>query len=95
MIPTPIPTGALVMLATFGIVSVVTHWCLRKYLLAVLCAVVASPIAFLAVCTIQGGLPSPLSLRSVVELAVVALPFAILVGLPFVGYRRFSAAARA
>jgi hypothetical protein len=89
---TNLPTGVIVMFAVAAFVSSVLHWRIKSYLLAAAASLVAAPAAFILVCTLQSGFPKDTTPRAFLIFALMALPFALLVGIPFVVYRHRRAA---
>ena len=89
---TSLPTGVVVMFAVAAFVSAVIHWRIKSYLLAATASLVASPAAFVLVCTLLAGFPKDTTPRALLILALMALPFALLVGIPFLVYRRLHTA---
>jgi len=83
-----VPTGAIIMFAVAFAVAALTHWKVKKILLASAVSTIVSPVVFLLVSIFQAGLPEQFSPTDILVLSGMALPPSLVVGLVFYISRR-------
>lgn len=85
---TDLPLGLQIYLISSLGTALLAHAAVKRYVLAVIAAGVASPFVFMLVCVLHGEAVPPLEMPVHVLFTVIAFVVALVAGVPFLLRRR-------